>query len=109
VDLPSTTPGDFTISAGATKTAVAGTPAAFTITLAAVGTYAGPVYLSAEGLPSNATAAFAPPAVTAPGAAELVVATTLATPPGTYTITITGTSGPYTHSATVTLVVKQLP
>ena len=36
----------------------------------------------------------------------MTVTTTAATPPGTYTLTIRGTSGPRTRTATVTLVVN---
>jgi hypothetical protein len=32
--------------------------------------------------------------------------TTGGTPPGNYTITVTGTSGTFTHSTTVTLIVQ---
>src|SRR5207244_958426 len=47
-----------------------------------------------------------PPAAPVPGGAQLVVSTSAATPPGTYTLTLTGSSGGISHSVSLMLVVN---
>lgn len=59
-----------------------------------------------SGLPTGATASFNPASVASSGSSTLTVVTTAATATGTYPLTITGTSGTLSHSATVTLVVN---
>ena len=54
----------------------------------------------------GATASFAPPSVTGSGSTAMSVGTAASTPAGTYTLHVTGTSGPVSHSADVTLVVN---
>jgi uncharacterized membrane protein len=51
------------------------------------------------------TASFSPAVVTAAGGAQLTVATQATAPPGAYPLTVTGTSDPTTHSATITLMI----
>ena len=63
------------------------------------------VVLSASGLPVGATASFNPSSVMSGGSSTLTVATSDSTPPGTYSIAVTGTGSATTHSATVTLTV----
>jgi hypothetical protein len=58
-----------------------------------------------SGLPSNATAFFSDPFVTGSGSSTLTVTPAISTPPGTYTLTIAGTSGGLSHSVNVTLTV----
>src|SRR5206468_9217894 len=58
------------------------------------------------GLPSGATASFSPASITSSGSTTLTVATSGTTPPGSYPLTIQGTSGPRTRSVSVTLVVN---
>ena len=72
---------------------------------AAVG-FTGTVAFSVTGLPSGATASFSPESVATSGSTTLTVATTPATPPGSYPLTIRGTSGPRTRTVNVTLVVN---
>ncbi|GII85660.1 hypothetical protein Ssi03_36500 [Sphaerisporangium siamense] len=70
------------------------------------------VTLTASGLPPGTTASFSPSAVTSGGQSTLVLTPTIATPAGTYTVTVTGTgnaTGDPTHSATYTLTVQSLP
>ena len=55
--------------------------------------------------PSGASASFTPASVASAGSTTLAVSTSAATPIGTYTLTIRGTSGPITRSTTVTLIV----
>jgi len=59
----------------------------------------------AVALPAGASAAFTETAVTGSGSSVLNVTTSSSTPGGSYPLTITGTTGPLTHSVTVTLVV----
>jgi hypothetical protein len=58
-----------------------------------------------SGLPSDATASFSNPFVTGSGSSTLTVNPAMTSPPGTYTLTITGTSGGLSHSVDVTLTV----
>jgi uncharacterized membrane protein len=63
------------------------------------------VSFSVSGLPAGASGAFTKTAVTGSGSSTLNVTTSLSTPAGSYPLTIKGTTGPLTHSVTVTLVV----
>ena len=49
---------------------------------------------------------FVPSSSPAPGASTLTVQLAALTPPGTYTFTVTGSSGGLAHQASATLVVK---
>ena len=65
------------------------------------------VNLTVTGLPTGVTASFAPAQVPfGNGTSLLSVSTNSSTTPGTYTVTLTGTSGNLTHSTTITLVVN---
>jgi hypothetical protein len=101
------TPGpDFTLGASpSSQTVAAGGSAAYTATVTAVNGFTGTVSLAASGLPAGASASFNPDSVTGSGTSSLSVATSASTPAGSYTITITGTSGTLTHATSVTLVV----
>jgi uncharacterized membrane protein len=61
------------------------------------------------GLPAGAQAAFSPASVAVGGGSTLTVTTTPQTPPGTYPLTITASSGLITRHLTVNLVVNPLP
>lgn len=67
--------------------------------------FTGIVSFSVTGLPSGATASFAPSSVSGSGSSTLTVNTSSSTPTGTSTLTITATSGTLTHSAHVKLSV----
>jgi len=64
------------------------------------------VSFSVEGLPSGATASFYPASLTGSGSTTLAVTTGTTTPPGTYSLTIRGKSGRFSHTTLVTLVVN---
>ena len=83
---------DFTINTTpATRTGVVGASATFSNTIAAVNGFSGVVNLTITGLPTGATGPFTPPSVTGSGTSSLLVTTSATTtPPGTYTLTITG-------------------
>jgi uncharacterized membrane protein len=107
VTLVVASPPDFGIAASpASASVVAGQSVTYTVTVSSKGGFAGSVSLSVSGLPSLATASFAPNPRTAPGTSVLTVRTAATTPRGTYTLTITGRSGTLSHSTTVTCVVR---
>jgi polygalacturonase/uncharacterized membrane protein len=100
-------PADFNIAASpSSATARQGSSATYNITITSSGGFAGTVSLSASGLPSAATAGFNPGTVVGSGSSTLTISTAGTTPAGTYSLTITGTSGTLVHTAAVTLVVQ---
>jgi hypothetical protein len=68
--------------------------------------FTGTVNLSVSGLPAGAVASFSPSSIVAGGSSILTLTTATTTPDGTYTLTITGTSGSLSHSATTVLSVQ---
>ena len=106
VTLTVTAPADFSISAQpASQTVQSGGSAAFTLTVSPSGGFSGAVTFAVSGVPSGASPSFNPASVTTSGTTTLTVATTAATPPGTYQITVTGTGGTLARTANVTLTV----
>ena len=97
---------DFTISATPSSQIVVRTSStSFSVTVSSVNGFSGTVSLDASGLPPNGTASFSNPFVTGSGSSTLTVTPGITSPPGIYTLTITGTSGGLGHSVNVTLVV----
>lgn len=95
------TPNSQSVEAGSTTT--------FGLTLTPLGGFTGNVNLSVSGLPPGATGSWSPAIVTGgSGPSTLTINTTSSTPPGTYSITLTGTSSIITHSTQPTLVVSPL-
>jgi hypothetical protein len=96
-------PGSQSVNQGAT--------APYTVSITPNNNFTGNVSLSASGLPSGATASFAPTTVNIPnanpGSSAMTVTTSGSTPTGIYTIKITATSGTLTRATTATLVVAQ--
>ena len=82
-----------------------GLPQTFTIVLTTP-SGAGVVDLSVSGLPPGAGATLVPQSTSAPGASTLTVSPALTTPSGSYTFTVTGTSGGLTRTATAVIVVQ---
>jgi subtilisin family serine protease len=107
-----TTP-DYTVGvspSSVTVTVAAGGQASYAVTVTGVNGFIGDVALSLSGLPSSVgSATFSPAVVSAAGTSQLNVTTLASAPPGTYPLTITGTSGTTTHTATATLVIPQPP
>jgi hypothetical protein len=95
-------PGSRTINPGDATT--------FTITAAPTGGFTGSISLSATGLSADATASFAPATIaitdTSAKSSTLTINSTPSTPPGTYLLNITATSGNVQHSFAVQLVVS---
>ena len=110
VTLIVTAPADFTISATpASQTITAGVNAGYQVNVGSVGGFNGLVNLSVSVSPVVAdgpAASFNPSSLTGSGLSALSVTTATTTPAGTYTFTITGTTGTLVHTATVTLVVN---
>jgi subtilisin family serine protease len=99
-------PNDFSVAVAPTSGSTApGGSVTATVSTAVTSGSAQTVALSASGLPAGASATFNPASVTAGSSSTLTIATTASTPPGTYPVTITGTAGSTTHSATYTLTV----
>jgi PKD repeat protein len=100
------TVSDFSLSATPTsQTVLPGGSTSYTATVAPLNGFTGTVAFSVTGLPSGATATFNPVSVTTSGSTTMSVSTSAATPSGSYSLTIQGTSGPRTRTVNVTLVV----
>ena len=98
---------DFALSATpASQTVTAGGSTSYTATVTPSGGYAGTVTFSVSGLPAGASGTFTPASVTTSGSSTLAVTTTTAVAAGTYPLTITGSDGTLTHTASVSLVVN---
>ncbi|HKE86107.1 MAG TPA: galactose oxidase-like domain-containing protein [Vicinamibacterales bacterium] len=100
------TVADFSLSATPnSRSVLPGAGTSYAVTVASINGFTGAVSFDGIGLPSGATASFTPGSVTGSGSTTLAVSTSASTPPGTYTLTINGTSGPITRSTNVTLVI----
>ncbi len=93
------------ISATASQAVPQGGTAAYTVNVSAPG--GSVTNLSVSGLPAGATFSFTPASVNASNTSALNIFTSSSTPVGSSTLTITGTNGVMTQTATATLVVTQ--
>lgn len=101
---------DFNISlTPSSRSVVQGSGTNYTATIAPVNGFSGTVNFSVSGLPTGASASFAPPTVSGQGSSMLNVATTPSTAPGSYTLTITASSASLSHSVKVGLTVNLPP
>jgi subtilisin family serine protease len=103
-----TAPPDFSLSATPTsRSVVAGASTTYTIGVTSLNGFADDVALSLTGLPSAVgTATFSPQVVAGAGSSQLSVTTLATAPGGSYPLTITGSGGGESHTATATLVVS---
>ena len=107
VALVVSVPADFGISViPSSRTVKRGSSTTYLVSVVPQGGFAGAVKLSVTGVPSWATATFAPSSVVASGQSTLTVKTTGRTPKGTFTLTVVGQSGSLAHQSTATLIVK---
>jgi hypothetical protein len=98
-------PADFSLTASPPSQAVRqGAAASYVVTITPSGAFNGSVVLSVSGLPAGSTAAFTPNPTSA--SSTLIVQTTTRAK-GTFTLTITATSGSVQHAAKVTLTVTK--
>jgi len=96
----------FSLSANPTAVTVAqGASGTSTITSTTTGGFNSPVTLSATGQPTGVTVTFNPTSITGTGTSTMTMAVASTTVPGTYPITVKGTSGTTTETTTVTLTV----
>jgi hypothetical protein len=97
---------DFAISASpSSRSTVQGGNVPYTVSVSALNGFSDTVNLSVTGLPTGATSAFSPAAISASGSSTLTITTAANTPTGTYTLTIKGTTASLTHATSATLVV----
>lgn len=101
--------GDFGIGLSSSSIAIPqGSTGSLTVTVASYNSFASPVTLSFSG-PSGVSGSFAANSVTPPSGGTATSTFTVFVPasvsPGIYSLTITGASGPSSHSATLTVTV----
>jgi hypothetical protein len=100
---------DFSMSRNPTSLTLTqgGSPGTSTITVTALNGFSGSVGLTVTGCPSGAACTLNPSSVTPPATSStLTVSTPAGATTGTFTLTITGTSGSLVHSTTVALTVN---
>jgi hypothetical protein len=102
---------DFSISASpSTQSVNQGSATTYSVTITPDNGFAGSVALTAPNPPSGASASFSPSSAaissTTSVTSTMSITTSSTTPGGSYTLTVTGTSGTLVHSTMVTLVVK---
>jgi subtilisin family serine protease len=105
-------PPDFTLSSSPTSASTfPGGTVTYSVSVGSVSGFAGDVALSLGGLSAaQATWAFTPATITgASGTGQLSVTPAAGLAPATYALTVTGTSGSRSHSASLSLVVKAPP
>ena len=96
----------FSIAASpASGTILAGTNTSYTATVTGTSGFTDSVALNFSGLPAGVTASFSPASIVGSGSSTLNVVTSATTAAGNYPLTITGTTGAITRTATVNLVV----
>jgi uncharacterized membrane protein len=108
VTLTVTVAGDFSLSGTpASQTVNNGADATYTISVGTLLGFSGTVNLSVGALPKFVTAAFSRASIAQSGTSGLTLSTKKQTKAGTYSVTVTGTSGgTLVHSTTVVLVVR---
>ncbi|HXJ45837.1 MAG TPA: peptidase S8, partial [Candidatus Dormibacteraeota bacterium] len=107
VTLVVTSAGDFALSASQATVHIArGGTGTDTITVSALQGFTGSVSLRVSGMPARVTATLSATTVTGSGSSVLTVHAGKRARTGTYTMTITGTSGNLSHSMPITLVVQ---
>ena len=89
----------------ASRTILAGTNASYYREVTGTSGFTESVALNVSGLPAGVTASFSPASIVGSGSSTLNVVTSVTTAAGTYPLTITGTTGAITGTATVNLVV----
>jgi len=91
------------------QTVTAGGATSYTAAVGSVNGFSGTVSVSSvSGLPAGVTSTLCSVTVPPNGSCTLSVATSTTTPPGSYSLTFTATSGSLAQSATVTLVVNPI-
>ncbi|MET8764949.1 M28 family peptidase [Lentzea sp. NPDC004782] len=105
LNLGGTPADDFSVAVSPASGSVApGSAATATVQTRTTGGQTQSVALTASGLPSGATASFAPASVTTGASSTLTISTSASTPVGTYPVTVQA-AGSTTKTATYTLTV----
>ena len=103
--------GTGTFSLGLTpgqQTIIPGNSATFQVSASSFDGYAGTVALTAVGLPSGASANFAPSSVPISSSSTLTISTSSSTPTGAYIISITGSSGGGASSVNAAVIIGSM-
>jgi uncharacterized repeat protein (TIGR01451 family) len=106
-----TSPADYTLSVlPGSRTVGPGSGTTYTVTATPAGGFTGTISLAVNGLSGDSTSSFSPPTIVITDASAksstLTVNTNVATPPGTYSLTVTSTSGNLQHSSPIQLIVS---
>jgi len=96
----------FSLTNGGNQSVTPGAAAISTLTATLVSGTAQSLSFSTAGLPTGATAVFAPTTCSPTCVTTLTVSTAASTPTGTYTISVTGTAGGVTHTTSFSLTVN---
>jgi subtilase family serine protease len=100
--------GSFTVSVSPTSGYLdQGQSGYAVVTVKASGGFDSAVALTASGIPSGVTGSFSPTSVTGSGTSDFTLTVSRSAPTGTHTITITGTSGGTTKTATLAFTVDR--
>jgi hypothetical protein len=99
-----TTNPDFSVAVSpVSQTVTVSQSTSYTVDVSAINGFSGGVALSTGSLPAGVTASFNPASVTGSGTSTLTLSTSASTPVGSFSISISGTSGATTHSTTASL------
>ncbi|MGB8540665.1 MAG: hypothetical protein WCD49_03410 [Candidatus Acidiferrales bacterium] len=93
----SATPGSQTLNPGGTTT--------YSVNTSATNGFTGSIALTVSGLPADATGTFSPTSVSVGSSSTLTITTASNTPPGSFPLTITGTSGSLSNTTATVLEV----
>jgi thermitase len=98
---------DFTLSIQPSSARLKrGKAVSFSVAVVPTGGFSGTVALSVSGLPAGVSGSFTPASVAGSGSSTLRVTTSSSPARGTFTLTVTGTGGALSHTATATLIVS---
>ncbi|MCU1257086.1 MAG: Peptidase propeptide [Candidatus Angelobacter sp.] len=98
---------DFLFSASpASQSVIQGNSVSYSAIVTGQNGYVGTVSFTVGGLPAGASFTSTPTSITSSGTATIAIATSTTTPTGSYPLTITGSDGVLSHTASVTLIVN---
>ncbi len=101
------TPTDFSLAVSpSSQTAQRGTTASYLVTITPINGFSGPVTLTLSGQPAGVTVSFSSNPTTS-GSSTLSLVLSPNGPRGTFTLTVTGTSGSLSHSATTSVTLTR--
>jgi hypothetical protein len=111
--LTRTTTVTLVVSAGfsmsvtpSTSTVSRGNRTTYTVGVTAGDGFSGSIKLAVTGLPKSVTGKFSPSSLAGSGSSVLTISTNRNAAPGSYTLSVSGTSGSVMRTANVTLVIQ---